>query len=168
MKFPMLKKTLLNMFQSPQTQKYPARPRAVPERFRGMIAYDPEKCIGCGMCVNLCPAQGIVKREEDDKFILEFFLGSCTFCALCADLCPAGAISFQKTFSITGRTKEEMVVSGTARIAYCSECGERILFLPQDMGQQFGLDERLIRLCPRCRRKHTAGRMKEAIEPTEY
>ena len=66
--------------------------------------YLPEKCIGCGTCVQICPkgelvigSVGAVARELIDKdFIEKRKSGSCVFCALCARVCPTGALEVRK------------------------------------------------------------------------
>jgi 4Fe-4S ferredoxin len=67
-------------------------------------AYLPEKCIGCGTCVQICPkgelvigSVGAVARELIDKdFIEKRKSGACVFCALCARACPTGALEVRK------------------------------------------------------------------------
>ncbi|MDD1749646.1 MAG: 4Fe-4S binding protein [Methanothrix sp.] len=62
--------------------------------------YLPEKCIGCGSCVQICPkgelvigSVGAVARGLIDKdFIEKKRSGACVLCALCARVCPTGAL----------------------------------------------------------------------------
>lgn len=115
MKFPMLKKSLSNVFKSSYTENYPEVPRETPKNFRGKISLDKEKCIGCGMCVRTCPAEGVTKRVEDEHVIIEFNLGSCTFCSLCADMCPKGAITLTNEFSVVAENEEELIVGGIVK-----------------------------------------------------
>ena len=45
-------------------------PIPTPKDLRGKIAYDREKCIGCGLCVRVCPASVIqlyVPEGEEKK-----------------------------------------------------------------------------------------------------
>ncbi len=50
---------------------------------------DPEKCVGCGICVNMfgCPAITMSKRGKAE--IMEYL---CVGCGVCAEVCPHGAI----------------------------------------------------------------------------
>ena len=50
---------------------------------------DPEKCTGCGACVEVCPVEAI-KLVNDVAVVDE---NECTECGLCADECPEDAIS---------------------------------------------------------------------------
>ena len=66
--------------------------------------YLPEKCIGCGTCVQVCPkgeliigSVGAVVRGLIDKdFIEKRKSGACVFCSLCARVCPTGALEVRK------------------------------------------------------------------------
>jgi NAD-dependent dihydropyrimidine dehydrogenase PreA subunit len=54
------------------------------------LAFDVEKCIGCGRCAEVCP-HGVFeinnkKARADDR-------DSCMECGACAMNCPAGALS---------------------------------------------------------------------------
>lgn len=50
---------------------------------------DPEKCMGCGLCVEICPV-GAISLENGSAVVDE---GACTACGLCVAQCPNGAIS---------------------------------------------------------------------------
>jgi len=53
------------------------------------LAYDEEKCIGCGMCAEVCP-HGVFGIIEKKAFILE--RDSCMECGACAMNCPSEAL----------------------------------------------------------------------------
>lgn len=46
-----------------------------------------EKCIGCGVCVSVCPFEAI-DMVDDKAFITE----KCTACGACVEECPVEAI----------------------------------------------------------------------------
>ena len=53
----------------------------------------PERCIGCGMCVKMCPPQSL--KLVNGKPV--FKLGDCIRCFCCQEHCPAGAVISKKT-----------------------------------------------------------------------
>jgi len=53
-----------------------------------MFQVDKEKCVGCGVCVNICPQEAI--SMVDDKAKIE--VNKCVDCGRCAQVCPQGAI----------------------------------------------------------------------------
>ncbi len=60
-----------------------------------MFQVDKEKCIGCGACVNVCPAGAISLSAgqagmDDDKAKIDS--NKCVDCGRCAQVCPQGAI----------------------------------------------------------------------------
>jgi len=44
----------------------------------------PEKCVKCGSCREICPAQAIAKGKIDQK--------KCLGCGACAQVCKAEAV----------------------------------------------------------------------------
>ena len=55
-------------------------------------AIDPEACVGCGQCMQLCRFGAI--RAEDDAFRVDPL--RCEGCKVCVRFCPAGAIRFEE------------------------------------------------------------------------
>lgn len=70
-----------------------------------------DSCTQCGVCLDACPAQIIVKGHAGYP-IVDFSRGGCTFCGACADACQAGAFE--------GRTR----VPWTLHAAISSACIE--------------------------------------------
>ena len=73
---------------------------------------DPSRCIGCGLCVKMCPPQSLKLREGKPVFDLP----NCIRCYCCQEHCPKGAITPHKTRAM--------------RIAEKVEDGIRSLFGP--------------------------------------
>ena len=57
---------LKNLFHKPVTTAYPAAPIDYPERSRGHIEIDIQKCISCGACALNCPP-GAIKVDRAAK-----------------------------------------------------------------------------------------------------
>lgn len=132
MKFSMLPRVFSQMFKKPWTNKFPAKyipknvtkylkdveegkakinpPIETPENFRGKIKYDKEKCIGCKLCIKVCPS-GTIEFKPDEKKV-KFYLARCTFCSQCTDVCPVNCISMSDEFLLcdTDKYSKDLIV----------------------------------------------------------
>lgn len=75
---------------APATQRYPFEKRPAPQNLRGKLAYNPEGCTGCQLCVKDCPAQAIdliTLDKKDKRFVLRYYADRCTFCGQCVESC---------------------------------------------------------------------------------
>jgi len=90
-------------------------PVEVPEGFRGKIQYDREACIGCQMCIKVCPSEAIEFIPGDRK--VKFYMSRCTFCALCNDICPKKCIRMSQEFLMANMDKygSDMIVVDSGR-----------------------------------------------------
>ncbi|EFC92447.1 4Fe-4S ferredoxin iron-sulfur binding domain protein [Dethiosulfovibrio peptidovorans DSM 11002] len=83
-------------------------------RFRGKVGYDREKCIGCGMCMKVCPANAIERAPEDPKKII-VHNDRCCFCAQCNDICPVDALTMTCDFAISTYERKSNVTLDTGK-----------------------------------------------------
>lgn len=81
---------LRSLFRTPATRHYPIERTPVPERLRGELHWNSEKCTGCAVCVKDCPADAIELLDVDranKRFILRYHADRCIFCGQCAQSC---------------------------------------------------------------------------------
>ena len=92
----MLQDVLGALVHMPATERYPFEKQPVPPNLRGMVVWDPNKCIGCGLCTRDCPAEALELHVLDRKakrFVMRYRVDRCLFCAQCVNSCPRGALS---------------------------------------------------------------------------
>jgi len=99
---------LLQKAATGQVKIHPPVP--TPKDLRGKIVYDRETCIGCQMCVRVCPARVIEFLPEDKK--IRMYVARCTFCAQCVDVCPVNCLSTSQEFLLadTDRFSENLII----------------------------------------------------------
>ncbi|MFC2175251.1 4Fe-4S binding protein [archaeon] len=89
-------------------------PVPVPKEFRGQLAYDIDKCIGCAACERVCPTQAIemVGKIPNRKII--HFTGRCCFCGQCVDVCPVKCLAMSEKFLLadTDNYSDALIVGG--------------------------------------------------------
>ena len=86
----MLGDILESLFKKPVTERYPFERKATPERLRGKLYWEPEKCSGCQLCVRDCPANAIeliVLDKVAKRFVMRYNPDRCTFCGECVESC---------------------------------------------------------------------------------
>ncbi|MDI9632635.1 MAG: 4Fe-4S dicluster domain-containing protein [Methanolinea sp.] len=129
---PLVPELLRQLFRRPATNLFPAKylPRSVrrflrdagegrarihppvptPPQYRGKIAYDRESCIGCTLCVKVCPAHAIDFIPVTKK--VRIWVGQCIFCSQCTSICPKNCLSMTEEFLLAGedRYAENLIV----------------------------------------------------------
>jgi hydrogenase-4 component H len=137
----------------------------VTEEFRGRPLVDPEKCVGCGSCILVCPAGARRLIQEEDRYILRYFIGQCIFCWRCVEICPEKAISGTTEFFFATDNWEDLFIDIKHKTVKCSYCGKT--FVPQKLiintknklPSEFDFDR--LDICPDC--KKNIGALKISI-----
>jgi len=142
MMFPFLKKAVLNAFSKPSTEAFPCPEAEGLGDYRGRIAFNPESCVDCGMCIRVCAPMAITREEEEAEggmnITRTFDLTSCTFCGTCQDFCDEGSIKLTKDYHMVATDAKDLLVSGvtfkkkilgkltcdTDNCVYCTLCAK--------------------------------------------
>ncbi|MEW6443942.1 MAG: 4Fe-4S binding protein [bacterium] len=76
-----------------------------PQQIRwGEVGFDYEKCSGCGICSQACPAKAIVLEDKRPR-MKPLGENNCMACGDCAAICPEGAIALKAGYSYSGYYK---------------------------------------------------------------
>jgi NADH-quinone oxidoreductase subunit I len=116
--------TLKQMFKStihkPQTVMYPWEKLVLPDVYRGRPGLVFDKCIGCGICMRICPNRCIDLLLVDDLKTVEgkapekvkrprVNVGRCMMCGYCAEYCPTNAMIVTPEYELASFTREEII-----------------------------------------------------------
>jgi formate hydrogenlyase subunit 6/NADH:ubiquinone oxidoreductase subunit I len=127
-----LKEAVIAVFSPRFTTRFPAEPCIVPERFRGKPEFDLDTCIGCGACVNVCPAPNCLTMEDDleaDTPVRKITHRSyaCIFCGNCHDNCTTETgIELSDQWDLATLDKEENIETHDFELQMCEKCGALI------------------------------------------
>ena len=136
-----------------------------PQGFRGDPHVDQAKCIGCGACANVCPADAIEIVESGTERFVKFMRKDCIFCASCQEVCPTEAVELHAGEKAWFREKDASTSEARLQRRTCLVCGTP--FLPDaqmnwamnrvEEKLELGAGERSklqrsLNLCMQCRR----------------
>jgi len=65
-----------------------------PTRKKVSVCVDPESCLGCRLCVELCPSDAIVVDRKANK--LRILSEKCTGCGICVRNCPMRVLELKE------------------------------------------------------------------------
>ena len=115
-----LKQTLKSTIHKPTTVLYPWEKLVLPDVYRGRPGLRFDKCIGCGVCMRICPNRCIDMMEVDDlpKDGVEtpakvkrprVNVGRCMMCGYCAEYCPTDAMIVTPEYELASFTRGALI-----------------------------------------------------------
>ncbi len=75
-------------------------PVDIPPNFRGKLSYDVESCIGCKLCLKVCPSEALAFKPDEKK--VKHYVSRCTFCGQCVNICPKDCFVLTDEFLMAG------------------------------------------------------------------
>lgn len=138
----------------------------------GFPKRDPEKCIGCYSCYNICPENVITIEDVNDKRTYGSLSFNCMHCKKCEEACPTEALEvvggFELVSFLKGTSKEDIV----QELLSCSDCGKYFASVKQvdyveqkvddsPVKRSLNIPEGHLHLCPECKRKQVASNLQQ-------
>jgi NADH-quinone oxidoreductase subunit I len=138
--------TLKNFFKKPVTVQYPEQLRNFHPRFRGAVAFvrdkqtGKERCVGCGLCSAICPANcltvvpGVDEHGIRNAKIYLYDMSRCVFCGMCVEVCPELALVMTHEFELATNDRSELVLDAEAMLKLADKEAERTGHAIEDPG----------------------------------
>ncbi|HOJ39408.1 MAG TPA: 4Fe-4S dicluster domain-containing protein, partial [bacterium] len=124
-----IKEALVSLISRPYTTRFPLEPHIPARGFRGQPQFDPEQCVGCGACANVCPSKAIDVQDvvQDGRGLrrLTHYASRCIFCGQCEANCivePKG-IRLTDRFHLAYFEEKESTHSVQQELVVCERCG---------------------------------------------
>ena len=113
----------------PYTSKFPFKPSPAAPRFRGKIEFDPEKCVLCGACVEVCPAHAREQQDDITRGVRReiYHPDRCIYCGQCVAYCTTKeGIKHTQEYDLAQITREGYEEAIEDELIRCERCGEVI------------------------------------------
>ncbi len=115
MKLPaMLSDVLRSLVHRPITERYPFVRKEAPEKLRGQLVWDPQKCTGCMLCTKDCPSKALeilTVDKANKRFVMRYHLDRCTYCAQCVESCRFACLNMShEQWELAALKKEPFTV----------------------------------------------------------
>lgn len=109
-----LKRMVKSAIHRPVTIMYPYEKEWIPDNYRGRPGLVFEKCLGCGICVRMCPTTCIELIDvADDKGEMvrrpQINVGRCMMCGYCAEYCPVNAMTTTTDYELAEFTRRDLI-----------------------------------------------------------
>jgi len=116
------------LVEGPYTTKFPFEPIEPPENFRGKPEFQPDQCVGCGGCAEVCPAGAlsVIDRPQEQPPMrkVELRLDQCIFCGQCELNCLVDkGIVLTQEFDLATWDRASARESIEKELVLCEQCG---------------------------------------------
>ena len=147
MKYPKLrelKEAVISLFTKPYTTSFPKKPAIPFKGYRGKPVVDPNNCVGCETCANVCPPNAITFDDnpaEKIRIITRDY-GKCIFCGMCEEHCITrkGVKLSDEIYDLSTFNRSEVVEKQKFELVICEHCGavittkDHLIYLHNKLG----------------------------------
>ena len=92
-----------HVVKKPVTLQYPDERWVMPERFRGFVHNNVDRCNACTQCAKACPVSCIYIETAGkgvDRYMTRYAIdfNKCIWCGLCTEPCPTAAVTMSHDY----------------------------------------------------------------------
>lgn len=102
------------LFHKPATIRYLGGALKLDARCRGLLAYTPDNCVACGLCMKDCPtgALRVINQGSKESKDMHAFLdtGRCIFCGQCVDSCAKHCLAVTSEANLSRFVRKDLTV----------------------------------------------------------
>ncbi len=132
MKLPKVRELLeavKSLLHRPYTSRFPFKPHEPYPSFRGQPKYDPDRCVGCLACEEVCPVEAIAHQDITDggqaRRVIIHYTDTCIFCGCCEAACIADheGIKLSNEWELSFFNRAEAFETIEKELQLCEICG---------------------------------------------
>ncbi|OIN97729.1 hypothetical protein AUJ66_02350 [Candidatus Desantisbacteria bacterium CG1_02_38_46] len=116
------------LIKGPYTTKFPFAPSPAAPAYRGKVEFDDKECVGCGACVEVCPAKALemVDDIKSGKRQIIHHYDICIFCGQCQANClTKKGINLTQEYDLAFlKDRDKQITSVEKNLVFCECCGE--------------------------------------------
>lgn len=95
--------TFKHAWKKPVTLQYPDERWVMPDRFRGFVHNNTDRCNACLGCARACPVSCIYIETQGkgaDRYMTRYAIdfNKCIWCGLCTEPCPTEALTMSHDY----------------------------------------------------------------------